>query len=452
MMQKMLTIVLSVLTVWCCKGTGESAEEAVAAPQEVKVTAVGETAAKLEWSSKGEGVTGWWVYKRTETDGFHVKPVNFDAPLAPGVREYVFDALEVGKSYDFGVQALAEDSKRNSAVIYAQKYMVPDPNASTDPEPSEEPSAEPSTEPSAEPSSEPSAEPSGDPGADIEVSMKVNQEDLKVEFSSKSLSGEDLLVTLAPVSANKTVQIDRYEIGTEKYTSYTDWIGPFNVYAVNKPVNSTYGFTGGWHGSNGDGTGNPTAQTQSIEVSMDGEAVEDGTHQGKEAVCVVYNKIEAANTKFDDAKRFVLSETVTYTFTGGRLYVKVDIEALEDVDIRIYYGMQIAGGYCKKFTFTTSDGQTSECTESYFAKGDIREMTGYSTGGHLVKAHMYDEGLGSFEKATKEYHALTQYYGATNGKGYYMLIGDMNAASNSYRLKKDEKLFWRGFYEFNKAE
>ena len=453
MIQKMLTVLLTVVLMSSCKNAGQVKAEALAAPQDVKVEAVGETGAKLSWKSDGAGVKGWHIYRRTEADAFHVKPLNYDNPLSASERSYVFEGLEKDKWYDFGVQAVAQDASLNSRVIYAERFSISEPSLEPSVEPSQEPSEEPSENPSEDASDDPSVEPSGEPGKDIEVSVKVDEAAMKVEFSSKSLSDENLLITLAPVSANKTVQIDHYEIGSEKFASYTDWLGPYSMRTVAATSQENpWGFTGGWHGSNGDGTGDPTAQTQSIEVSVDGESVSDGTFTGSEAVCIVRNKVMAANTKLGVSKRFAIDETVTYTFRGGRLYVRVDVTALEDVNILIYYGMQIANGYCNKFVFKTEDGQRYESAESYFAKGKVRDMIGYSAGGHQVTAHMDGEGLGDFSSATSEYSALTQFYGAGNGKGYYMLIGDMNAASHSLRLNEGKSVYWKGFYEFNKAE
>ena len=144
----------------------------------------------------------------------------------------------------------------------------------------------------------------------------------------------------------------------------------------------------------------------------------------------------------------MLDEKVTYTFKDSRLYVKVESTALEDVRILIYYGMQIAGGFSTKFDFVTEDGKTYTATRDYNSPGKTRDIIGYSQGGHTVTAHLFDEGLGTFDKATTAYSALVQYYSAGNGKGYYMLIGDKDASTKSYILKKDETVYWSGYYEF----
>lgn len=446
MTHKMLTILLAIASLVSCN-LSPQAEEALPAPRDLKVETVSPRIAKLSWTAESEGVKGWYVYMRTEKDAFHVQPVNYDSPLPQEARSYEFKGLMPGNWYDFGVQALSVNTAHHSAIVYAERYTV-ESLVEESPDPSEEPVE------SEDPSGDASEDPSEEPGVESAITVKVDLSAMKVDFSGESLSGEELAITLAPVSANNTVQIDKYSIGNESFTSYTDWVGPYNMrtVAATSQTDKSWGFTGGWHGSNGDATGDPTAQTQSIAVSVDGESVGDGSHEGKEAVCVVSNKVEAANTKFAESKRFVLDETVTYTFKEGRLYVQVDIAALEDVNIMIYYGMQIGNGFCSKFAFKTDDDKVSESAETFYAAGKVRDMIGYSAGGHQVTAHMYDEGLGDFSKATSAYSAFTQFYGAGNGKGYYMLIGDMNASQKTLRLGAGESVYWRGYYEFNTAE
>ena len=284
----------------------------------------------------------------------------------------------------------------------------------------------------------------------VPVTLTADEAGMTAEFKSKSANGEDVLITLAKVSNNQTVQIDRYEIGTEKFRSYTDWVGPYHMktVAATTQTEKLTGFVGGWHASSGGADGDPTAQTQSIEIFLDGEPFESGTQVGIEATVIVHNKVEALNTKLGESKRFAINEDVTYTFMDCRLYVKVEITAIEDVRIGIYYGMQIAGGFSSRFEFQTEDGQNKSTTTDFYCPGKVRDMTGYTSNGHCVTAHMFDEGLGTFSKATPAYSALVQYYSAGNGKGYYMLIGDKDASSNALVLKKDETVYWYGYYEF----
>ena len=284
----------------------------------------------------------------------------------------------------------------------------------------------------------------------VPVTITADESAMTAEFKSKSAAGEDILITLAKVSSNQTVQIDKYEIGSDKFRSYTDWIGPYHMstVAATSQTEKLTGFVGGWHASNGDGTGDPTAATQSIEIFLDGDPFNAGTATGKEATVIVHNKVEALNTKLGPDKRFAINEDVTYTFKDSKLFVKVEITALEDVRIAIYYGMQIAGGFCSRFEFKTGSGETKATTVDFFCPGKVRDMTGFSSNGHSVTAHMFNEGLGTFSNATPAYSALAQYYGAANGKGYYMLIGDKDASSNALVLKTGETVYWHGYYEF----
>lgn len=393
--------------------------KAVSDPADLTVKLISDDSVELTWNHSGKDVDGWWMFCTKYPGLVPGEPVNRADPLPAEARQYVFENLTKGETYCFGVKAKGEDLL--SHIVLSEPIQVPP----------------------GEPGPEPKPE-------TVPVTLTADETGLTAEFRSKSAEGEDILITLAPVSNNQTVQIDRYEIGSEKFRSYTDWLGPYNMKTVAQTTQTEKlsGFVGGWHASNGDGTGDPTAQTQSIEISLDGESFPSGTETGSEAIVVVHNKVEALNTKLGESKRFVINEDVTYTFKESRLYVKVEITAIESVRIAIYYGMQIAGGFCSSFTFTTEDGKTSTTTGNFNCPGKVRDITGYSQNGHSVTAHMFDEGLGTFSKATPAYSALTQYYGANNGKAYYMLIGDMNASSNALVLKKDDTVYWCGYYEF----
>ncbi len=409
-------ILLVALALFSCTPK-DTEPKAVTDPTDLTVTLKSADSVELTWKHPGEGVDGWWVFQRKESESVSVEPVNRTKALPSDSRSYIFENLTLGETYCFGVKAKGKSLL--SKVVYSEPIQVP---------PME-------------------SWPAGDGGP---VSLTANVSAKTAVFKAKSAEGEDVLITLAPVSNNKTVQIDRYEIGSEQFRSYTDWIGPYSMKTV-APTTQTEnlnGFVGGWHASNGDGTGSPTAQTQSIEISLDGKPFPSGTASCNEASVLVHNKVEALNTKLGESKRFVIDEDVTYTFKDSRLYVRVDITALEDVNIAVYYGMQIAGGFCSRFSFTTDTGETFSTTGDYTCSGKVRDMVGYSEGGHSVTAHMSNEGLGTFSNATPAYSAFTQYYGAGNGKGYYMLIGVAGGGSNSLTLRKGESVYWSGYYEF----
>ena len=420
MKKYLFPIMIAAMAVLSC-GSKEPSEPAVIPPADptgLRVELVSSTSAQLSWTHGGEGVEGWWVFQTKGNESVSAMPLNQTA-LPATDRSYLFEGLKKGETYHFGVKA--KGPKSGSQIVYSDELLVPGDEPGPGPEPTTYP-----------------------------VTFTADSDAMTAEFKSKSANGEDVLITLAKVSNNQTVQIDRYEIGEEKFRSYTDWIGPYHMKTVaeTSQTENLWGFVGGWHASSGGAEGDPTAQTQSIEVFLDGEPFENISETGTEAKVIVHNKVEALNTKLGADKRFAVNEDVTYTFKDSKLYVKVEITALEDVRIGIYYGMQIAGGFCSRFEFKTDKGETKTTTGDFYCPGKVRDMTGFSSNGHSVNAHMFDEGLGTFSKATPSYSALTQYYGASNGKGYYMLIGDKDASSNALILKKDETVYWYGYYEF----
>ena len=422
MKKYLFPLMIAAMAVFSCgsKEPSEPAAKAPADPTNLRVELVSATSAQLSWNHDGEGVEGWWVFQTKGNESVSSMPLN-QTVLPAADRTYLFEGLKKGETYHFGVKAKGANTSSN--IVYSDALEVP----------------------ADEPGPGPGPGPTGYP-----VTFTADANAMTAEFKSKDVDGEDVLITLAKVSNNKTVQIDRYEIGEEKFRSYTDWIGPYHmktVAATSQTTNLT-GFVGGWHASSGGADGDPTAQTQSIEIYLDDEPFESVSETGTEAKVIVHNKVEALNTKLGESKRFAINEDVTYTFKDSKLYVKVEITALEDVRIGIYYGMQIAGGFCSRFEFKTDTGETQTTTGDFYCPGKVRDMTGFSSNGHSVNAHMFDEGLGTFSKATPAYSALTQYYGANNGKGYYMLIGDKDAGSNALVLKKDETVYWYGYYEF----
>ena len=420
MKKYLFPLMIAAMAVLSCgsKEPSQPAAKAPADPTGLRVELASPTSAELSWTHSGEGVEGWWVFQTKGNESVSSMPLNQTA--LPAVdRSYLFEGLKKGETYHFGVKA--KGSTSGSQIVYSEAFPVPGDEPGPGPEPTLAP-----------------------------VTLTADSDAMTAEFKSKSADGEDVLITLAKVSNNQTVQIDKYEIGDEKFRSYTDWIGPYHMKTVATTSQTTNlsGFVGGWHASSGGAEGDPTAQTQSIEIFLDEEPFESVSETGTAAKVIVHNKVEALNTKLGPDKRFAINEDVTYTFKDSKLYVKVEITALEDVRIGIYYGMQIAGGFCSRFDFKTEEGETKTTTGDFYCPGKVRDMTGFSANGHSVNAHMFDEGLGTYSHATSAYSALTQYYGANNGKGYYMLIGDKDAGSNALVLHKDETIYWYGYYEF----
>lgn len=123
----------------------------------------------------------------------------------------------------------------------------------------------------------------------------------------------------------------------------TDWLPPLVFYAENGDVGASTGlFTGGNHASNGDATGNPTAENELYEIFIDGIKLD----KTKSIKCYVdnlslkiVNKIQASNTR--TSGRFVLRQVFDVNFRSTRVDVHCQLKPLEKIFIRNDYALQM---------------------------------------------------------------------------------------------------------------
>lgn len=95
----------------------------LADPSGLKVEQTGLTTVELTWADNAQGETGYRVFLRGEDDPYTVSPLTV---LAADAVNFEFENLEPGRLYDFGVQALSEDMKLHSKVVYHIDYKVLD--------------------------------------------------------------------------------------------------------------------------------------------------------------------------------------------------------------------------------------------------------------------------------------------------------------------------------------
>lgn len=135
----------------------------------------------------------------------------------------------------------------------------------------------------------------------------------------------------------KSLYISPYTV----FTAAGDMVSaPYKVRAINNGDSNTGRFTGGWHGSNIDGTGTPTATRVSWSLYIDGInlTTDKTTREGLSAVYTSVHRICGYNTTA--TLRYILEETITYTIQNGFVKVENSIKALEDIEIITYYGLQ----------------------------------------------------------------------------------------------------------------
>lgn len=282
---------------------------------------------------------------------------------------------------------------------------------------------------------------------------------LNVSFSEGRLSvrfpdaENSLNICFASCGVNQIFAMERFEYYTSSsdqpksaFNSGTDWIGPYFVrQAANKSENIRQQFTGGWHGSNGDGTGNPTAFTKSTLVTANSKQVSENFS----GVCDSL-KIEVINhiQGYDNNNTSILKETVSYQVNPNKqIQVHVKIEALEDIVIERYYGMQSVNfALFDSVAYATPNSKINAApvkTDSRCASNtnlNSIKLTG-KTSKHFTKLTIDTSvGLGSFEHLGEN---LPKAFSASYGKSYFNLVNGKDLF-----LNKGDSVCWQGTYEF----
>lgn len=118
----------------------------------------------------------------------------------------------------------------------------------------------------------------------------------------------------------------------------TDWIGPYQVTAVNNgDGGGTVQSTGGNHPINNTTT--PTAEQIERSVYADGGLLVTGNGQADELVIKWANRVMGHNT-MTTARRYILREDLMLRIRPGSLEVHGEITALEDIMVGNYFGLQ----------------------------------------------------------------------------------------------------------------
>jgi hypothetical protein len=234
--------------------------------------------------------------------------------------------------------------------------------------------------------------------------------------------------------------------GTTKAIN-TDWVSPFVFSAVNDPVDGTSQIhTGGNHGSDGSGGGNATARTDSVKVYVDGSALA----QSENTICArtvcfeVVNYIGAWNTVSDGTYRDSLKEIDRYDFDGKRLKVSIELEALEDIQLTYYHGLQTSG-YSKQAMLIGGNGVTFE-THDFTSNYRVAYIPDYviveDDNGNTVTYHVDNVGI----MKTSAYDSADRFGMYTYGKTGYDIV-----KSGTQALNRGDKTICTGWYDFGKT-
>lgn len=270
-------------------------------------------------------------------------------------------------------------------------------------------------------------------------------------------------IQFTPKGVNKLMQIYALYIDS-KYaakptsaiaTSESDWVGPVK-FRADGSTDTTNEWTGGAHGW--DDNTVASAYTESVTLKVDGVAVEkpadaDLTVTGKVVEITVVNLLKAGNDRDGD---YSLRETVVYTVSNNTIDVHTSLDALEDLKILTYYGLQSINGPYTLVSYrngdptpalepggynTHSSGPKSEYPDvdravHKTADGDILEVT-------LDRSY----GIGNLEYHKQPSSAVSE-TSKYNKTYFYQVLS--NSTADALALKAGESVKWKGQYKFYK--
>lgn len=304
-------------------------------------------------------------------------------------------------------------------------------------------------------------------GKNIQIAYKYNtNKDCRIRINNINANGTPQLCgNEFFLNTNSLPSIDFDSSGDAFNIGKTDFIGPIICEAksnADTDVNTdgSLHFTGGMHDiTDTIGNGSPTATNISMRTYIDGVLYDEDSNiiaRANHIRIQVQNKIMASNTvKKDGNGRYVISEVVTYEIgTDMKLNVKVTLEAMEDVKIYKYYGMQgNFAGYKTNYQWAlvnylnnndvvyyatlgteSANLQNAKCNEILI---DDRKL-------NTVSMYLKPVGLGTFFLNSEDRCAL----GTKWSKVYYNLIRKEN---DPYLFINHKCLFWEGVYDFKEG-
>jgi hypothetical protein len=286
---------------------------------------------------------------------------------------------------------------------------------------------------------------------DIEQGLALKSENVILATKSndeitikKEQKGVVILYTFKPFGANMLWQLYGVSFYKDNELVYSNIAGsdsfsPYHVAALNNidgddAQGSLPRFTGGTHGYDGGSTGTPTASSVSCELFVDGKLIDtNGEYSGNNICLCVKNDIQGWNTKkINGSGRAIIEESITYKIINSddNLLVSNQICALEDVNITLYYGLQIAfaRGAVKYISDEKSEWNDGATSSSYV--GDSLDAV-LAKNAAIVQMMFVDSyGLGKFGYLSSD-KPKAFLSAASNSKSYYNLINGKNCELNA---------------------
>ncbi|MCT4598381.1 MAG: hypothetical protein N4A50_10955 [Vallitalea sp.] len=287
-------------------------------------------------------------------------------------------------------------------------------------------------------------------GEQKEFNYEIDNSELSVLFSDsnnrlKIKFGYGGVNSLYGIQEITYLELDS-EIALKSLKSCTDWIGPYIIKDLsNKSEDIKPRFTGGWHGSDGGGSGEVTALTSDPLIYCNNKLISLAKNKtSKEIKIVVTNLIYAYNSNEP-----VLEETHTYIIKDREIYIDVRGNALKDIEISKYYGLQSQNSLWDGYVIyhyinnTSMEYTINESSNSMPKKDNIVKEFELLTQDRKYKLLVgldTNYGLGKFENLKEN---LSTCFTSDYGKSYFNLINGKKC-----RMEKGEYFSWRGYYKF----
>jgi len=242
-------------------------------------------------------------------------------------------------------------------------------------------------------------------------------------------NGKEEMIQFNYGGVNGIYSLSKIENGsTNAFNIGTDFIGPYIMTSDSNSEN-TGRFTGGWHGSNGNGTGGETGRSKTVTINLDGYNINKNEWvSGDELIINVCNEIKGNNST-----NYILDESVTYTVTNQMIDIDVLGTAKEDLTIHKYYGLQTQNAIWNTIEYKNSSKNniyqyTDSKTSSEYT---LRDFNGY-----YLRVTLNEGGLGNYQYKEED---LAKCFSLEYGKTYFNLVN-----GKDLDLNKGQNFNWTG--------
>ena len=241
---------------------------------------------------------------------------------------------------------------------------------------------------------------------------------------------------------------------TNSFEEIGEIIGPWKIYSLENQVDQgNSDFTGGYHSINYNDKWYPSARNISLNYYADdveitkvsGVVYCNSIKVKSEVLICSYNTFNKDNNK----AREVLDYKDCWQFSGDKIFVKANFEALEKISINLHYGLQTDnfynkvgfyydGGYLAK---DTTDNQINNINGLPYLVYTRRNSDNLA-----LYCRMFSEGAMTGER-TEGIKAFSQSYGLAC-KTYHWVYGN----GNTPIFNNGDKSYYRGYFKLSKED